>query len=107
MKRWICVPDRQVSGRAVDIACYCLEGLAASWIAQHARGAEATTLFAAAAATRAQLGTQPLGDEHDLVERGVADARHLLGEKQYAAAAATGSAMRIEDAIEYALNLDA
>jgi hypothetical protein len=67
---------------------------------------EATTLLSAAAATRAQLGTQPLADEYDLVERSTASARRLLGENRYVAVTAAGSAMRIDEAVENALNLD-
>jgi predicted ATPase len=89
-----------------DLACYCLEGLAASWIAQRVHVVEATTLLSAAAATRAQLGTQPLADEYDLVERSTASARRLLGENRYVAVTAAGSAMRIDEAVENALNLD-
>ena len=91
---------------SADIACYGLEGLASSWIAQRVLIVEATTLLAAAATSRARLGTRPLGDEHDLVEHGTAEARRLLGAKRYAEAVAAGSTMPIDEAVQYALEVE-
>ena len=90
----------------VDGVCYRVEGLTACWIAQRAHLFEAATLLAGAASTRAELGAQPIGEELELVEHGMAEARRLLAEEPYAAAIATGSAMPISEAVRYALAVE-
>lgn len=91
---------------SVEQACYRLEGLAASWIAQQTHLFEAATLLAAAAKTRAETGTQPVSDERELVEHATADARRLLPDARYAAAVAAGSAMPIDEAVQYAFGVE-
>jgi hypothetical protein len=59
--------------------------------------------LAAAASTRAELGTRPVGEDRELVEQGVDEARRLLPDERYAAAVAAGSSMPINEAVHYAL----
>jgi tetratricopeptide (TPR) repeat protein len=96
----------QLHQRDVDFACYGVEGLAASWIAKGIHLAEAAMLLTAAASTRAELGTQPVGEELELIEHATAAARRLLPGERHAAAVASGSAMPIDEAVQCALSID-
>jgi predicted ATPase/class 3 adenylate cyclase len=95
----------QLHEREVDFACYGVEGLAASWIAQGIHLSEAATLLTAAASMRAELGTRPVGEELELVEHAIAEARRLLPEERHTAAVAAGSTMPIDEAVQYALSV--
>lgn len=83
-----------------------LEGLARTAAATANEGAQAkrvARLLGAAAALREQVGVSPGKRGRVTVERMAAEARLTLGEEQWAAAFASGHALRLEEAVAEAL----
>jgi hypothetical protein len=63
--------------------------------------------MAAATLAREELGAPAEPPEQASKERAEAELRLLLGEDEYAAAAAAGAAMTLDEAVDYALaNVD-
>jgi DNA-binding CsgD family transcriptional regulator len=84
---------------------YCLEGFAGLAGAK-AQGGRAARLWGAAEALRKTIGA-PLSSEGRLYfERNMVAARAQLGEAAWEAAFAQGMAMKLEEAVEYALSED-
>jgi predicted ATPase/class 3 adenylate cyclase len=85
---------------------YCLLGLAdVAWLQGQARRGAA--LLAAADALRQAIGLSPNADAVVTYESNLLALRSILGEEAFAAAWAEGQAMTLEQAIAYALEVDA
>jgi tetratricopeptide (TPR) repeat protein len=91
---------------AKECACGALDGLAAATVVA---GDErrAVILLAASESARAAAGIENQPYEADLHARTNAGARQELGESEYDEALAAGASMSFEEAIDYALGLEA
>ncbi len=85
------------------VACYALEGLAASWAVRAHRVAEAAALLAAAARARREVGSVAELPERALRERTAARLRTALGDEAYEEAVAAGDRMSLRRAVARAL----
>jgi predicted ATPase/DNA-binding SARP family transcriptional activator/DNA-binding CsgD family transcriptional regulator len=84
---------------------YCLEGFAGLAGAK-AQGGRAARLWGAAEALRKTIGAPLSSEGHLYFERSMVAARVQLGEAAWEAALAEGRAMKLEEAVEYALSED-
>ena len=84
---------------------YCLEGFA-GLAGARGQGERAARLWGAAEALRKTIGDPLSSEGHLYFERSMVAARVQLGEAAWEAALAEGRAMKLEEAVEYALSED-